>query len=58
MNYIATKFKKIIIMLLMKILNVSFILVYAIFSKACNTLKSLHLELNNKSRMLLNFIRN
>lgn len=53
MNYIATKFKKIIIMLLMKILKVSFIFMYAIFSKACNALKSLHLELNNKSRRML-----
>lgn len=49
MNY---ELKRIIIMLFLKILNVSVSFVYGTFFKTCNTLKSLLLELNNKSEMI------
>lgn len=52
MDYISNEFRNIIIMVCLKILNVSVIFVHVIFFKTCNALKSLPLELDNKSRVL------
>lgn len=41
----------------LKSLNVSIIFVYVIFFKACSVLKSLSLELDNKSRVLMRYLK-